>query len=79
MDDETKREYIKTVLSLQEEDNKSVLLYVAFDLAVVSLTLSEKLLQASDTNSPFIATGLILLLISAALVQIQSRRYADRS
>lgn len=67
MNDEIKKEYIKTLLSLQEEDNKSVLMYVAFDLAIVSLTLSEKLLQSSPSNSPFIAAGLCLLLVSAGL------------
>nr|WP_320010573.1 hypothetical protein [uncultured Desulfobulbus sp.] len=68
MDDELKQAYIKTLLSLQEEDNKSVLLYVAFDLAVVSLTLSEKLLQNATSDVRYvIATGLCLLLASAAL------------
>ena len=67
MGDEIKKEYIKTLLSLQEEDNRSVLLYVAFDLAVVSLTLSEKLFQGPASRSAFIAAGLCLLLISAAL------------
>ena len=68
MDDELKQAYIKTLLGLQEEDNKSVLLYVAFDLAVVSLTLSEKLLQNATSDVRYvIATGLCLLLASAAL------------
>ena len=67
MNDELKKEYIKTLLSLQEEDNKSVLLYVAFDLAVVSLTLSEKLFQSTTSKTPFVAFGMLLLLVSAAL------------
>ena len=68
MDDELKQAYIKTLLGLQEEDNKSVLLYVAFDLAVVSLTLSEKLLQnAASAVRYLIVAGLCLLLASAAL------------
>lgn len=84
MGDEIKKEYIKTILSLQEEDNKSVLLYVAFDLAVVSLTLSEKLFQSPGPGSPFVAAGLCLLLISAALffnyyrkMHLSSFRVAD--
>lgn len=46
MSDDLKREYIKGLLSVIDEDKKSVLLYVAFDLAVVSLTLSEKIFQS---------------------------------
>jgi len=65
--DDLRKEYIKTLLSLLEEDKKSVLLYVAFDLAVVSLTLSEKLLQGPTSKSPFVAAGLCLLLASAAM------------
>lgn len=67
MNDELKQEYIKGLLSVIDEDKKSVLLYVAFDLAVVSLTLSEKIFQSPPGNSPIVAAGLILLLISAAL------------
>ena len=67
MSDDLKREYIKGLLSVIDEDKKSVLLYVAFDLAVVSLTLSEKIFQSPPKNSPIVASGLILLLISAAL------------
>ncbi len=67
MSDDLKREYIKELLSVIDEDKKSVLLYVAFDLAVVSLTLSEKIFQSPAKNSPIVALGLILLLISAAL------------
>lgn len=61
------KDYIKTLLSIVEEDKKAILLYVAFDLAVVSLTLSEKLLQDKGGREPFIAFGLGLLLIAAAL------------
>lgn len=67
MSDDLKKEYIKGLLSVIDEDKKSVLLYVAFDLAVVSLTLSEKIFQSPPGNSPIVAAGLILLLISAAL------------
>lgn len=67
MSDDLKREYIKGLLSVIDEDKKSALLYVAFDLAVVSLTLSEKIFQSPPKNSPIVASGLILLLISAAL------------
>lgn len=67
MSDELKKEYIKGILSVIDEDKKSVLLYVAFDLAVVSLTLSEKIFQSPPGNSPIVAAGLILLLVSAAL------------
>ena len=67
MNDELKKEYIKGLLSVIDEDKKSVLLYVAFDLAVVSLTLSEKIFHSPPKNSPIVAVGLILLLISAAL------------
>ncbi|MCP4340697.1 MAG: hypothetical protein GY799_17875 [Desulfobulbaceae bacterium] len=66
MSDDLKKEYIKELLSVIDEDKKSVLLYVAFDLAVVSLTLSEKIFQSPSKNSPIVALGLILLLISAA-------------
>lgn len=65
--DDLKKEYIKSLLAVTEEDKKSVLLYVAFDLAVVSLTLSEKLLPGAGTRSPLTVTGLILLLLSAFL------------
>ena len=41
-DTDLKKGYIKLLLSLMEEDKKSVLLYVAFNLAVVSLVLPEK-------------------------------------
>lgn len=67
MSDDLKKEYITALLSVIDEDKKSVLLYVAFDLAVVSLTLSEKIFQSPPKNSPIVAAGLILLLISAAL------------
>ncbi len=66
MSDDLKKEYIKKLLSIIHEDKKSVLLYVAFDLSVVSLTLSERIFQSPPKNSPFVASGLILLLISAA-------------
>ena len=39
----------------------------AFDLAVVSLTLSEKLLQDKGGREPFLAFGLGLLLLAAGL------------
>lgn len=52
------KDYIKTLLSIVEEDKKAILLYVAFDLAVVSLTLSEKLLQDKGGREPFLASGL---------------------
>ncbi len=67
MPEDLKKDYIKTLLSIVEEDKKAVLLYVAFDLAVVSLTLSEKLLPDKGGHQPFIAFGLGLLLIAAAL------------
>jgi hypothetical protein len=67
MSDDLKKEYIKGLLSVMDEDKKSVLLYVAFDLAVVSLTLSEKIFQSPPKNSSIVASGLILLLISAFL------------
>ena len=41
-DTDLKKGYIKLLLSLMEEDKKAVLLYVAFNLAVVSLVLPEK-------------------------------------
>lgn len=49
--EEQKVEYIRAVISAVEEDKKSVLLYVAFDLTVVSLTLSEKLLARSPASA----------------------------
>lgn len=61
------KDYIKTLLSIVEEDKKAILLYVAFDLAVVSLTLSEKLLQDKGGREPFIALGLGFLLLAAGL------------
>ncbi len=67
MSEELNKDYIKSIISVVEEDKKSVLLYVAFDFAVVSLTLSEKLLQAPSNNSKFVAVALCLLLGSAAL------------
>ncbi len=67
MNEDLKKEYIKELLAVIDEDKKSVLLYVAFDLAVVSLTLSEKIFETAPPNSPVIASGLILLLFSAAL------------
>lgn len=67
MSDDLSKDYINAIISVVEEDKKSVLLYVAFDLAVVSLTLSEKLLQGSTVKSPFVAMALCLLLVSAAL------------
>ncbi len=67
MPEDLKKDYIKTLLSVVEEDKKAVLLYVAFDLAVVSLTLSEKLLPDKGGHQPFIALGLALLLIAAGL------------
>jgi hypothetical protein len=65
--DDLKKEYIKSLLAITEEDKKSVLLYVVFDLAVVSLTLSEKVLQPSAKHAWLTVTGLVLLLISAFL------------
>jgi len=65
MGNETKTDYIKELLSVVNEDKKSVLLYVAFDLAVVSLVLSEKLFQGPEDNSRYVVLGLICLLISA--------------
>ena len=65
MADDPSSEYIKAIISVADEDKKSVLLYVAFDLAVVSLTLSEKIFQATGSKSTFVATGLCLLLVSA--------------
>ena len=63
--DELKKEYIRSLLVVTEEDKKSVLLYVAFDLAVVSLTLSGKLVQGSANQSWLTVAGLVLLLVSA--------------
>lgn len=65
-EDELKKEYIKAILAVVEEDKKAVLLYVVFDLAVVSLTLSEKIFHSPDIKSPFVALGLCLLLAAAA-------------
>lgn len=65
--EELRKEYIKSILSVVEADQKSVLLYVAFDLAVISLMLSEKVFQGSSSKSLFVAGGLLLLLISASL------------
>ncbi|WP_394787210.1 hypothetical protein [Rhodoferax sp.] len=67
MSDDLNKDYIKAIISVVEEDKKSILLYVAFDLAVVSLTLSDKLLRGATSKSPFIAAGLCLLLSSAGL------------
>ncbi len=67
MPEDLNKDYIQTLLGIVEEDKKAVLLYVVFDLAVVSLTLSEKLLQDKGGHQPFIALGLGLLLIAAAL------------
>jgi hypothetical protein len=65
--DELEREYIKSIMTVVEEDKKSVLLYVAFDLSVVSLTLSGKIFNTTTYKSPIVAAGLCLLLVSAAL------------
>jgi hypothetical protein len=65
--EDLKRIYIQAIISVVEEDKRSVLLYVAFDLAVVSLTLSEKILQSTTAKSPYVAAGLCLLLASAGL------------
>ncbi len=67
MADDTSFEYIKAIISVADEDKKSVLLYVAFDLAVISLTLSEKIFQATGPKSAYVAAGLCLLLASAGL------------
>lgn len=65
--DELKKEYIKSMLSLMEEDKKSVLLYVAFDLAVISLVISEKILTVENFFRPVVVVGLVYLLISVSL------------
>ena len=65
MTDDLKKEYIKSIISVVEEDKKSVLLYVAFDLAIVSLTLSGKIVDNEFAKSSVVAPGLLFLLISA--------------
>ena len=53
-------------MSVVNEDKKSVLLYVVFDFAVVSLVLSEKIFESVPNNAPIVAAGMIMLLASAA-------------
>ncbi len=67
MSDDLRKDYITAIISVVEEDKKTGLLYVAFDLTVVSLTLSEKLIQGPKANSTIVAAGLCFLLVSAAL------------
>lgn len=67
MSEDLSKDYIKALIDLAEEDKKSVLLYVAFDLSVVSLTLSEKVFQGAQAHSLVVAAGLVLLLLSATL------------
>jgi len=67
MCEEQKKEYIKELLSVVNEDKKSVLLYVAFDFAVVSLVLSNKIFESDPKNANIVAAGLVILLSSAAL------------
>ena len=67
MSEQQKNEYIKGLLSIVNEDKKSVLLYVAFDFAVVSLILSNKIFEVNPNNVNIVTIGLVTLLISAVL------------
>lgn len=67
MGEDQRKDYIKELLSVVNEDKKSVLLYVAFDFAVVSLILSKKIFESSPENANVVAIGLVILLSSAAL------------
>jgi len=67
MCNDPKKDYIKELLSVVNEDKKSVLLYVAFDFAVVSLILSQNIFDSAPSNIPAVAIGMVFLLLSAAL------------
>src|SRR6202040_2693797 len=67
-DTDLKKKYIKSRLSLMEEDKKSVLLYVAFNLALVSLVLSEKVFAKVATCKALVVAGLLFLMSSAFLL-----------
>lgn len=62
------------MLSLMEEDKKSVLLYIAFDLAVVSLVISGKVLTVESFFRPVVVVGLVYLLISAYFFFVYYRK-----
>lgn len=67
MDDNSKKDYIKLLLTLLEEDKKAVLLYVIFNFSLVTLSLNEKIFKNSDQNGVFSLIGICLLIISGYL------------
>ncbi len=65
--EDLKKEYILQTLKVMEEDKKSVLLYVAFDFAIVSLTVAGNIKAIGQAKSYSAAAALILIFLSGAL------------
>lgn len=66
-DETRKKEYIAGLKSWADEDKKVVLLWIAFDLAIVSLTLSEKIFDDASNRSPVVGIGVLSFLLSVIL------------
>ena len=65
--DKLKEEYILQTLKVMEEDKKSVLLYVAFDFAVVSLTVAGNIKAIGNAKSYGAAFALGLIFLAGIL------------
>lgn len=65
MTPELKKEYINGLKAWVEEDKKVILLGIGFDLAAISLIISNKVPGALNPNSILIALGMLSLLFSA--------------
>ena len=65
--DSLKEEYILQTLKVMEEDKKSVLLYVAFDFTVVSLTVAGNIKAIGDAKSYSAALALGFIFLAGVL------------
>ena len=60
-------EHVKALIAWNEGDQKVVLMWIVFDLAIISLTLSEKLF---NSKSWLVAIGLFSFLGSAVFLNL---------